>query len=198
MSCTCGRIRPTAAPRCSSDRPPTASRGPTSPSSSGRTPLYRGYSLTASLAPGSYTLVVFARSSVTGVFTAQTVAITIASDPQVVSRTHPRLRPSRSSVQCRGLGAGSRRQGDRWGVDLPCRSGAYRWSGAVPVFVGYCQSHDTTRRGQRLRRPVQRRGILTDRRDVCRRCTYDLVLFARSHGRHRAFNNAKVVRITVQ
>ena len=152
-----------------------------------------GFSLTASLPPGAHTLVVFARSTATGQFTSQTVAITVApSDPRMAVDA-----PTASTLSGPFDVVG-------WALDFASGSGsgvdavhvwAYPVTGAQPVFLGAAapipRPDVAFYGGQFINAGFRLNGATLPPG------TYDLVVFARSTIA-QTFNNARVVRITVQ
>ena len=152
-----------------------------------------GYSMLGSLPPGRYTLVVFAHSTVSGQFIPQTRAIVVPeSDPFMVIDA-PVGGTLTSPFDVIG-----------WALDRGVTNGnstdaihvwAYPTNGGAPIFVGAAD---------RMRRPdvaaifgaTQVNAGFT-LRGTLPPGTYDLVVFARSV-LTQTFNNARVVRITVQ
>lgn len=149
-----------------------------------------------SLLPGTYTLAVFAHSEISNRFVAaQTVSVTVARvpSPMVVDTPKP------SSTISGAFDVGG------WAIDTAATSGpgvdavhvwAYPTTGAAPTFVG--AAAQTSRPdvaaifgNQFLNSGFHLRGATLPPG------TYDLVVFAHSTVTG-AFDNSKVVRITVQ
>ena len=158
-----------------------------------------GFNLTAALTPGTYTLVVFARSVATGQFFAQIVPITVAaSDPRMYIDI-PAATPGGSTSLTSPFSVHG------WALDLAAGAGsgvdavhvwAYPSAGGAPVFVGVAAPVQRPDVGQAFGAQFAGAGfVLTG--GTLPPGTYDLVVFARSTVT-RTFNNVKVVRITVQ
>jgi hypothetical protein len=168
-----------------------------------------GFSLPAvSLLPGAYTLVVYARSTATGQFFAQTQRMTIApSAPRINIDTPPTTPPA--AVPPGGIDPGTQVSNpfsiSGWALDLASstetgvdvvQAWAYPVSGAAPIFAG---TATTVARPdvaayvgpQFLNSGFQIGGVTLPPG------TYTLVVFAHSTVT-RAFSITKVVRITVQ
>jgi YVTN family beta-propeller protein len=159
--------------------------------------LKSGYSLTAVLAPGKYTLAVFARSVATGRFNVNTVSITVAaSNPQMaVDMPRDGGTPIAGPFHVAG-----------WALDLAAGTGsgvdavhvwAYPVGGGAPVwvgdaFLGLMRPDVSSAYGAQFANPG---FALTNA--TLPAGTYDLAVFARSTVT-LTFNNVRVVRITVQ
>jgi len=152
-----------------------------------------GFTITASLPPGGYTLAIFARSLATLQFAAQTVPVAVlGSDP-------------RMNVDIPSPGAvGGVFPVSGWAVDLGAGSGAgvdavHIWAfpatGAAPVFVGVATFGARPDVGAVFGSQFTNSGF-TFGAVLLTSGTYDLVVYAHSTVTG-TFNDARVIRITV-
>jgi YVTN family beta-propeller protein len=146
------------------------------------------------LPPGSYTLVVFARSTATGQFFAQAQRLTLPPSDPLMNVDAPPSTPITAPFWIAGW-ALDRAAATGTGVDA-VHAWAYPVSGSAPIFVGapaFTARPDVANAfGSRfLNSGFQLDGATLPPG------TYDLVVFARSTVT-RTYNNVQVIRITVQ
>jgi YVTN family beta-propeller protein len=154
-----------------------------------------GFALpSVSLAPGAYTLVVYARSTATRQFFAQTQRMTIrASLPQMnVDSPAASLLSRPFSIVGWAIDQSS---STGTGVDV-VQAWAYPVNGATPIFVGTATAAPRPDVAAYVGSRFLNCGFQINGASLPAG-TYDLVVFARSTVT-QTFNNTKVVRITVQ
>lgn len=155
-----------------------------------------GYALDASLPPGSYTLVVFARSTVTGEFAAATASITVmpGSIPEMNIDEPGASASITGPFQIRG-----------WAIDRGAETGsgvdafhiwAFPIDGGVARFAGIASPAARPDVAGVFGPQFANAGFLLTGVTLPAG-TYDVVVYAHSTVT-QSFNNSRVVRITVQ